>query len=192
LEVVAVDDLPEAVAGRPYRVALAARGGQGTYTWEIVGTLPEGLALDPATGVIAGTVARPLDEPVVLTLIVDDGVHRARGAARLGVLKADHVAPPPGVGRVAPALRSWLEQGFGFLVLGLAWWAGMGAVGSVERWSAARAGDPDARPRRFTVYRGLLSVTALGLGLALGAWLGRPASDPVNPAQVLSALDRSR
>lgn len=48
-------DLPAALVGRPYAVTLAACADAAAYRWELVaGRLPENLALDPATGVIAG------------------------------------------------------------------------------------------------------------------------------------------
>src|SRR5215472_4672060 len=42
--------LPEAIAGRPYALALAATGGRGPLHWRIDGDLPPGLHLDPETG----------------------------------------------------------------------------------------------------------------------------------------------
>ena len=48
--------LTPGVVGLPYSQALAARGGDGTYAWTLTaGTLPAGLSLDGATGVISGT-----------------------------------------------------------------------------------------------------------------------------------------
>src|SRR3954454_8690793 len=43
------DLLPEAIAGHPYRVALAATGGRGPLRWGLDGALPEGLSFDPAS-----------------------------------------------------------------------------------------------------------------------------------------------
>lgn len=48
--------LPAATVGTPYSQTLAATGGVLPLTWSIsLGTLPAGLALDPATGIISGT-----------------------------------------------------------------------------------------------------------------------------------------
>ena len=47
--------LPHAVIGRAFSAALAPAGGRAPYQWAVVdGTLPAGLALDPARGIIAG------------------------------------------------------------------------------------------------------------------------------------------
>ncbi|MCC6389561.1 MAG: putative Ig domain-containing protein [Bryobacterales bacterium] len=53
--------LPSGTAGQAYLpVTLAAVGGTQPYTWSIlVGQLPAGLALNPATGVISGTPTTP-------------------------------------------------------------------------------------------------------------------------------------
>jgi len=47
---------PGAAIGQPYQLAPVATGNVGTVTWSIAsGTLPAGVTLDPATGVISGT-----------------------------------------------------------------------------------------------------------------------------------------
>ena len=52
--------LPDAQVGKPYAATVTAIGGTSPYTWSITsGSLPRGLSLDPATGVIAGTPTRP-------------------------------------------------------------------------------------------------------------------------------------
>src|SRR5690349_14518653 len=55
LAIATPDHLPEAIAGRPYTIALAARGGRGALHWSLEGPLPEGLALDPENGLLRGT-----------------------------------------------------------------------------------------------------------------------------------------
>jgi hypothetical protein len=47
--------LPGAVIDEPYGAAVTAAGGSPPYTFELVGLLPDGLTLDPATGAITGT-----------------------------------------------------------------------------------------------------------------------------------------
>jgi hypothetical protein len=57
-------------AGTPYTQRLLALGGQGTYAWSALGTMPGGLSLDPMTGAVSGT---PTDNGVfsVSTQVVD-------------------------------------------------------------------------------------------------------------------------
>jgi hypothetical protein len=48
--------LSDATEGTSYQETLTAEGGEEPYTWAVTeGTLPEGLGLDPSTGVISGT-----------------------------------------------------------------------------------------------------------------------------------------
>jgi hypothetical protein len=58
LTVTTVSVLPAATPGVPYSVKLAADGGLTPYTWSLTqGSLPAGLKLHAATGVISGTPA---------------------------------------------------------------------------------------------------------------------------------------
>ena len=48
-------ELPDGVAGSAYAGSLTVSGGSGPYVWAVLsGALPEGIALDPASGTIAG------------------------------------------------------------------------------------------------------------------------------------------
>ncbi|HEX3842240.1 MAG TPA: putative Ig domain-containing protein, partial [Acidimicrobiales bacterium] len=47
--------LPGGELGVPYSQTVAGAGGSSPYTWSVVGSLPAGLTLNPATGVISGT-----------------------------------------------------------------------------------------------------------------------------------------
>ncbi len=173
-------ELPEAIAGRPYAVALAATGGRGPVRWSVVGKLPEGLAFDAGSGQIRGTPARGAPEPVPLTLRAADSANSASQAARLVVYQPDRPLAIPS--RWKPALppipwREWAEQGFGFLVLALIHLVGMGALGSMERRAVAVAG-PEAGPRvprRFFAYRSLLRLATLASAATLAAWIAHPA-----------------
>jgi hypothetical protein len=78
----------------------------------------------------------------------------------------------------AVAWRSWLEQGFGFLVLWLVHLLGMNLLASLERQSLDEAVVADglefdriAVDRRFFSYRILVRLATLSATIALGTWL---------------------
>ena len=52
-----VADLARTV-GAPFGLQLSATGGKGPYRWSAT-SLPPGVALDPATGVLPGSTAQP-------------------------------------------------------------------------------------------------------------------------------------
>jgi hypothetical protein len=169
-------DLPEAIAGRPYAVALAARGGRGEIRWAIEGKLPEGLEFDPAAGLLKGVPTKGTPEPVSLVLRASDESGRVASQARLAVYQSDQPLAFPS--RWKPALppvpwREWFDQGFGFLVLALVHLVGMNALGSLERRGLAEVDPDQAGPvaRRFWAYRTVLRLATLGSAAALAAWL---------------------
>src|SRR5215467_6886301 len=48
--------LPTAITGTPYSQPLSATGGLPRYAWSVTtGSMPDGLKLDPAAGMISGT-----------------------------------------------------------------------------------------------------------------------------------------
>jgi len=175
-------ELPEAIAGRPYAVALAASGGRGPLRWSVDGKLPEGLAFDAGSGQIRGTPSKGTPEPVPLVLRVADGSGSGEGrssrAARLVVYRPDRPLAMPS--RWMPALppipwREWVDQGFGFLVLALVHTVGMGALDALGRRRIA-AGEEEgdaATRRRFLAYRTALRLATVGSALALAWWLAR-------------------
>ena len=60
---------PDATEGSEYFQVIAGSGGVAPYTWTVSsGTLPDGLSLDPATGVISGNSASPGTYPFQVTL----------------------------------------------------------------------------------------------------------------------------
>ena len=171
-------ELPEAIAGRPYVVALAARGGRGPVRWSVDGKLPEGLLFDPETGLLRGTPSRGTPEPVSLVLRAADEADQVASPTRLVVYQADQPLTFPS--KWKPALppipwREWFDQGFGFLVLALVHLTGLNALGALERRRLADL-EPDAVDsgrRRFLFYRGVLWLATLGSTIALALWLAR-------------------
>ncbi|WP_435008476.1 Ig domain-containing protein [Tundrisphaera lichenicola] len=178
LEIVTPGELPEAIAGRPYLVALAATGGEGRPRWAVDGKLPDGLAIEPESGLIRGTPARGTPEPVSLVLRAVDGSGRASRSTRLVVYQPDRPLTMPS--KWKPALppvpwREWMNQGFGFLVLAMVHIVGMGVLGSLERRAIAASETEDSNSvgRRFFLYRATLRLASVGSAAALAAWLAR-------------------
>ncbi|HMB06949.1 MAG TPA: putative Ig domain-containing protein [Isosphaeraceae bacterium] len=180
--------LPEAIAGRPYVVALAATGGRGPLRWSVDGPIPDGLRFDPDTAQLKGTPRQGTPEPVALVLRVSDGTERATQPARLVVYRSDRPLSTPS--KWKPGLppipwRAWLEQGFGFLVLWLVHLVSMNTLGGLERWSLGRATDTDSDAdtgsdrragirRRFAAYRAVVRLASLAAAAGLALWLWRP------------------
>lgn len=173
--------LPEAIAGRPYTLALAATGGRGPLKWSVSGQIPPGLELDPATGVLKGTPRAGTPKPAELVLRVSDGASAATQSTNLVVYQSDKpLTTPvwwkPGIPPVP--WKAWLEQGFGFLVLLLVHLVGMNTVASLQRWAldaldADGAEDEDqlAVLRRFAAYRMTIRLASLTAAAALAVWL---------------------
>jgi hypothetical protein len=179
LRIATPPQLPDAVAGRPYLLALAATGGRGPLSWSVEGTMPPWLALDQAAGRIGGTPPSETAEPLALHFQVSDGADTAIQAAQLLVL------PYHGSGHASFAdrwkavhSRAWLEHGVGFLVLWLIHLLGMNLLASVERGALETAdGLDDVEEaqrlvrKRFTKYRLLIRLATLSAMAALGLWL---------------------
>jgi hypothetical protein len=181
LRIATPPQLPDAVAGRPYLLALAATGGRGPLSWSVEGTMPPWLALDQAAGRIGGTPPEETAEPLALHFQVSDGAETAMQAARLLVLP--YQVPGPDQSSLAERLhvvhwRAWLEHGVGFLVLWLIHLLGMNLLASVERGALETADGlvdvEDAQQsirKRFTKYRLLIRLATLSAMAALGLWL---------------------
>jgi hypothetical protein len=69
--------LPGAVVGGGYSATLAAAGGDPPFAWSATG-LPPGLGLDPASGVISGTLAAQGTFPSAYTVQSADGQTSSR------------------------------------------------------------------------------------------------------------------
>ncbi len=173
--------LPEAIAGRPYAVALAASGGRGPLRWTLESPLPQGLSFNPASGVLQGTPVKGTPQPLALNIRVSDGSDVATSTAKLLIYQSDQplVTPAwwkPGLPPVP--WRAWLDQGVGFLLIWLVHCLGMGALNNMERAAGIQSatletgGAAAVLPRnRYTIYRMLIRFCTASAMVALVAWL---------------------
>ncbi|HZP53401.1 putative Ig domain-containing protein [Actinocrinis sp.] len=77
--------LPDGVTGAAYSKALSASGGAKGYTWKLVsGPLPDGLALDSASGTISGTPTRTGVFPIAVR-VEDSSTPPQTASVNLGV-----------------------------------------------------------------------------------------------------------
>jgi hypothetical protein len=181
LAIATPETLPEAIAGHPYAVALAATGGKGEIRWSLDGSLPAGLSFDPSTGLIRGTPRAGTAEPAALVLRVGDGDEQVSRPARLVVYQSDKPLTTPAWWKPGiPPLpwRAWLEHGFGFLVLWLVYLVSMNALAGLRREGLDDVGteaEDDLRRvrRRFAAYRAFVRLVTLGAAAVLAVWLWR-------------------
>lgn len=176
LAITSPETLPEAIAGRPYSIALAAEGGIGPRSWALDGALPDGLSFDSNTATISGTPRAGTPQPVPLVARVTDGKSRDMQRLTLVIYRPDTPLSIPGplAGRL-PALRldQWIEHGFGFLLLWLVHLLGLTVISRLER-NALAFSSPSlnaARPIRFTAYRVALRLATLSAAASLLVWL---------------------
>ena len=182
LKITTPESLPEAIAGRPYAVAMAAEGGEGPLRWSLDGELPKGMSFDAESGLLSGTPAQGTPEPLSLAIRVSDGEKIAAGSLRLLVYQSDaSLSTPawwkPGIPPIP--WRAWLEQGVGFLILWLVHLVGMSTLASLQRHagsvSLAVEGDAGGRAalvsKRFALYRVLVRLSTLSAMIALAGWL---------------------
>jgi hypothetical protein len=177
LTITTAEGLPEAIAGRPYTLALAASGGGGTRKWSLQGALPKGLEFDPTLGQIQGTPSQGTPEPVALVMRVSDGSKSDARPARLTVYQSDGALSLPS--RWKPTLppipwKSWLDQGFGFMLIWVVHLLAMNIVRTMERTArlepTTEIAATDAR-RRFFLYRLAIRLSTSTATLCLALWL---------------------
>ena len=116
--------LPDATEGQPYSQALQATGGTAPYTWAVVsGSLPAGLTLDPATGVISGTVSKVAQATKATgpfsfgVQLMDNSSPQLQSAVQ--PLSLQVVAAAPATVTPVPTLGAWAMALLGLITAGL-------------------------------------------------------------------------
>jgi hypothetical protein len=83
--------LPNGIQGVGYSQTLAATGGTGAYTWQLTaGTLPAGLALTAASGLISGTPSAVVSATPLTFKVTDSGSPAKNASVNLTLT----IAPP--------------------------------------------------------------------------------------------------
>ena len=103
IEVVTESPLPEAMAGRPYAVALSAAGGLAPYRWRVEGSLPAGLHFDAATGILSGKTALPVEALNLRFQVMDSRPSHFAGTSSEKSLELAILEPPPSAEEGIPA-----------------------------------------------------------------------------------------
>jgi len=85
---IATAALPAGAVGTAYTTTMAATGGNGTYTWAATG-LPAGLAIDAATGTIAGTPTAAATSDITVTVTDTETPTAQTATATLALTVAD-------------------------------------------------------------------------------------------------------
>jgi hypothetical protein len=89
--VITTTSLPSGQVGSPYTTTLAASGGKGPYSWSLAsGTSPSGLALDAATGVLAGFPSAPVSAMALNFKVTDSSAPAQTNTTTLPLT----IAPP--------------------------------------------------------------------------------------------------
>ena len=159
---VTTSSLPAAVAGVPYSATLQGAGGAGTPTWTVNGSLPAGLSLNAATGVISGTPTVPGSSSFTAQL-ASAGPPAQTASASLSITVAAVPKLSAGAPKVTP---NGVTVQIGCSGSGSC--SGTAIVTAVEHFSGKRPTAVTARVKRRTVKltlaRGSYSLNAGQLG----------------------------
>ena len=88
--------LPDAIVGRPYTASLGAVEGAAPYRWTVAaGSLPPGLSLDPASGLVSGDPQFPVPVAYTFSVAVADSWTPAQTAIRTLTLAVNDIHRRP-------------------------------------------------------------------------------------------------
>jgi hypothetical protein len=202
LAIVTNASLPRALRGTPFTSTLVADGGAGAVRWSVSsGTLPAGLALESATGKLAGTPTaagafeftalavsdtlrdtRKFTISVVAPVTITSAAERR--AAVMGAAYADTVRATGGDGVFEWRLKSGeLPAGVALETSGAL--RGTPATSGSFRFTATAASDDLTAQREFTL---VVSKPALAANAVLDALLGGSATLTADERSFLDLL----
>src|SRR4051812_40999114 len=95
LAITTPETLPEAIAGHPYTLALAARGAKGPMKWSVSDPLPEGLPLAPEGVVLKGPPRMGTPKPTEFGAGVSDETTQDAVPLKLTFYQSDPPLTPP-------------------------------------------------------------------------------------------------
>ncbi len=164
--------MPEAIDERPYHYDFSVRGeSKSDLQWSIVGELPAGFTFDNRSGTVAGQAEVEKTSHFQLKIQVTDGFNVASGFTELTIWKPDK--PLSQISSQSQQsstpeknLEHLLSQGFGFVIIWLGHFAGLGVIKQMEHDRKARLIQTDTIPARFQKYRvflWILTVICTGL-----------------------------
>lgn len=145
--------LPRATTGEPYALKLAASGGSGPRSWSASG-LPQGLALQKATGIISGVPTTPGTSAVALSVTSATGPAASRIIPLVVTTGSRPGEPLSGVTAVAAAADSTCA---------------LMDTGTVRCWGSSGEGRP-------TIVAGLSEVRSISIGDGLACALRADAT----------------
>jgi hypothetical protein len=168
--------LPGAQVGTPYSMTLAASGGTAPYTWALTnGTLPAGLALNSASGVISGTPTATSAGTALSFMVSDAGAPpQTRTATFTLVVSAPSIVPLTITTATLPAGK-----------VGQAYSAALAASGGTTPYTWAITAGALPAGLTFNTASGLISGTPSAS--TTGTTLTFKVTDAANPAQTTTA-----
>ena len=113
-EITSTGELPQATQGSAYVASLEATGGPSPYTWAVTsGSLPAGLTLDPATGVISGTPTTAGTSTFQITATDADGATATKSFTLTVAGSLDHLVLSPASASIASGgSQSYTVEGY--------------------------------------------------------------------------------
>jgi hypothetical protein len=164
--------LPDAQQNQRYAAGLEATGGTAPYAWSISnGTLPAGLSLDPATGVIAGA------PQAVGTTSFDVTVTDADARSTTTTLRITVNAPSPSLPFTAPTGYTMVASDGGIFAFGDASFHGSMGGTPLNKPIVGLATTPDGHGYWEVASDG--GIFAFGDASFHGSMGGTPLNKPI-------------